>query len=209
MDAMSDRLTRPEVVRVARTLLDDGGLPALGMRRIASELGVQQSALYWHFENKQALLAALADDIVSTVEPAPAGAGPDGVVELCLRLRGELLRHQDGADLVSTAIAFRLGGARVLALLEAALADAGSRPPPTETAAAVLLHYLLGFTNDEQQHRQAVALGAIASDALDEAAATRRFVRGVELIVGGLGATTPSRRHRGASSPARPRRAAS
>jgi AcrR family transcriptional regulator len=189
MAAMSERLTRSEVVRAARALLDGGGLPALGMRRIAAELGVQQSALYWHFENKQALLAALADDIISGVEPVGAGDWPTGVVELCRRLRAAMLDHQDGAELVSTAIAFRLGAGSVAALLEAELRGAGAGTEPTTTAAAVLLHYLLGFTMDEQQHRQAAALGAIERVDVDEGASTVRFVRGVDLIVSGLRVT--------------------
>lgn len=193
MAGMNERLTRLEVVRAARALLDAGGLPALGMRRIAGELGVQQSALYWHFENKQALLAALADDIVSAVEPVVGGDWPTAVVEVCLRLRAALLDHQDGAELVSTAIAFRLGAASVTALLEAELAGAGAGPQPTSTAAAVLLHYLLGFTNDEQQHRQAAALGAIQPSDVDETASTERFVRGVNLIIDGLRVATPDR----------------
>jgi AcrR family transcriptional regulator len=200
MMAMGERLTRREVVRVARALLDAGGLPALGMRRIASDLGVQQSALYWHFDNKQMLLAALADDIVGDIEPAGAEEWSVEVVEVCLRVRAALLDHQDGAELVSTAIAFRLGAGTVRALLEAALAGAGAGPEATETATMVLLHYLLGFVNGEQQHRQAAAVGAIRPADGDEAASTESFVRGVELIIAGLRVAGAQRsRRRGAA----------
>jgi len=65
---MTDRITQEDIVRVCLTLLAAGGLHALAMRRIAGELGIQQSALYWHFDNKQQLLAAVADEIVSPVE---------------------------------------------------------------------------------------------------------------------------------------------
>jgi AcrR family transcriptional regulator len=183
---MNERLTRDEVVRTARVLLDGGGLPALGMRRIASELGVQQSALYWHFENKQALLAALADDIVAEVAPTPDGPWPQRLVALCLRVRDVLLAHRDGAELVSTAIAFRLGGGTIASLLDAELAEAGASAAQQRTAATVLLHYLLGAIGDEQQHRQAAALGAIERRTNDTDPSVDVFVRGVELIVAGL-----------------------
>lgn len=69
---MRDRVRhdREGIVDVALRLLDAYGLPDLTMRRLASELGVQPSALYWHVESKQALLASLADRIVAEASPA-------------------------------------------------------------------------------------------------------------------------------------------
>ena len=201
---MADRLTKEAVVDVARALLDAGGLPALGMRRIATELGVQPSALYWHFENKQALLAALADDIVAGVEPTTRGDWHARVVALCLRLRAALLAHRDGAELVSTAIAFRLGADAITEMLDAELAAAGATPARRATASAVLLHYLLGATNDEQQQRQAAALGVIDAPP-DDRTSNDRFVRGVELILAGLTTTSssPAKRRGRATSASR------
>src|SRR4051812_46795577 len=59
------RHSRDDVVEAALRILDDYGLPDLTMRRLAASLDVQPSALYWHFPNKQALLAELADRIVA------------------------------------------------------------------------------------------------------------------------------------------------
>ena len=55
------RLRREHVVDVAIALLDADGLDALTMRKLATRLGVQAGALYWHFANKRALLDAMAD----------------------------------------------------------------------------------------------------------------------------------------------------
>ena len=60
----SPKLSPDDVVTAALDILDRQGLPDLTMRRVASALDVQASALYWHFPNKQTLLAALADRIV-------------------------------------------------------------------------------------------------------------------------------------------------
>ena len=62
------------------------GYDATSVRTIAREVGVTVPALYYHFENKQAMLAALLDHamgIVSEhVEGALAGAGDDPATRL-------------------------------------------------------------------------------------------------------------------------------
>ncbi|WP_233189149.1 TetR/AcrR family transcriptional regulator, partial [Subtercola sp. Z020] len=63
------RHTRAGVVDAALRILDDQGLPDLTMRHLAAALDVQPSALYWHFPNKQTLLAAVADRIVAPALP--------------------------------------------------------------------------------------------------------------------------------------------
>ncbi|MGZ8727117.1 MAG: TetR/AcrR family transcriptional regulator, partial [Aeromicrobium sp.] len=47
------RYHRTDIVERAIGVLDQYGLADLSMRRIAAELGVQPSALYHHFANKQ------------------------------------------------------------------------------------------------------------------------------------------------------------
>jgi type II secretory pathway predicted ATPase ExeA len=54
------RLRREHVVDEAIVLLDADGLDALTLRKLATRLGVQAGALYWHFASKQALLDAMA-----------------------------------------------------------------------------------------------------------------------------------------------------
>ena len=57
------------VVDVAIALLDADGLDALTMRKLATRLGVQAGALYWHFASKQALLDAMADRFLEVAPP--------------------------------------------------------------------------------------------------------------------------------------------
>jgi AcrR family transcriptional regulator len=51
-----------EIVSVARDLLEQEGLDALSMRRLADRLGIRAPSLYKHFADKQALEAALISD---------------------------------------------------------------------------------------------------------------------------------------------------
>lgn len=202
---MTERITRADIVEASLALLAGGGLHALVMRRIANELGIQQSALYWHFDNKQQLLGAIADQIVSPVEVREARDWPEQIVTLASRLRSELLRLPDGAELVATVFAFRLGAQQPFRQFTAVLAQAGLPPDDADIAASVLFHFVLGYATDEQQHQQAATLGAIEPDNEKQAGprADDRFVRGLRLIIAGLDLQI---RDTSAASPAEQRR---
>lgn len=75
-DALSPRAR--QIVGVARELLEDEGLGALSMRRLADRLGMRAPSLYKHFGDKQALESALVSDgfrdLASSFEQAASGA---------------------------------------------------------------------------------------------------------------------------------------
>ncbi len=50
--------TKQRLVQAARDLLLTGGLPSVSMRRVGSACGLSATAIYRHFEDKDALLAA-------------------------------------------------------------------------------------------------------------------------------------------------------
>ena len=66
---------REDIVERAVRVLDDYGLASLTMRRLGSELGLQASAIYHHFPSKQALLAAVADEVLARGRRPRTGAG--------------------------------------------------------------------------------------------------------------------------------------
>lgn len=158
--------SRDDVVTAAIKLLDVWGLEFFSMRRLATELSVQPSALYHHVANKQELLGLMAARIVAGVEI------DTDVVASCHRLRSALLAVRDGAEVVATASAFRLG--------VSALEDALTRITSTDVAQTVLI-YVLGHTQATQLHRQASQVGAIEPDPQWE----ESFERGLELILAG------------------------
>jgi len=67
-EADRTRLTKQAVVGRALALGDAEGLDAITYRRLATELGVTPMALYWHFKNKEELLAGLADQVWSEID---------------------------------------------------------------------------------------------------------------------------------------------
>lgn len=162
--------SRQDVVTAALRLLDAWGLDSFSMRRLAAELDVAPSALYHHVASKQELLGYLAARIVGGVR---VDTDP---LETCRRLRQAMLAVRDGAEVVATATAFRLG----VSAFEAELAGVTS-----PDVARTLLIYVVGHTQATQLHRQASELGAIEADPDLEAS----FDRGLAIILAGLPAS--------------------
>jgi len=53
---------REDLIQAAEQVLQQEGVAALSVRRVAREVGVVPSAVYNHFENREALLTAVAAD---------------------------------------------------------------------------------------------------------------------------------------------------
>lgn len=155
-----------DVVAAALRVLDEQGLEGCSMRRVASALDVQPSALYHHVPNKQTLLALMADEIVGGVgapaatrgapEPSGADTGAGAARSLCIALREAMLAVRDGADVVATASAFRLGASDIEQRLAGLVGADGAR---------TLLLYTFGHAQSTQTHRQAAAFGALLGPA--------------------------------------------
>lgn len=178
---------RDDVLAHAVELLDAHGLGALTMRRLGTELGVQPSAIYHHFENKQTLLAAVADEILASRAPATAATWPDQVREVCAGLRHAMLECTDGADVVATVWAFGLGAQEPAAELVAVLQAAGADDELAAVASRTLLHYVFGHAFEEQTARQAITAGAVdrTLDTLPD------FDLGLALVIDGLRSRLP------------------
>ena len=103
------RHTRADVVAAALSILDEHGLPDLTMRRLGATLDVQPSALYWHFANKQTLLASISDQIVSRARAVRAADDDwkSATRAETYALRDALLAFRDGAEVVSSTMALR------------------------------------------------------------------------------------------------------
>ena len=70
-ESADELLSRERVVRVAMAIADAEGMPALSMRRIASDLGVSTMALYRYVGGKDALVLQMVDTAISDF-PFPA-----------------------------------------------------------------------------------------------------------------------------------------
>jgi TetR/AcrR family transcriptional regulator, tetracycline repressor protein len=62
------RLSREAILDRALAVADAEGIDAVSVRRVARELGVTPMALYWHFDDKNALLHALGDRLLGALD---------------------------------------------------------------------------------------------------------------------------------------------
>ena len=74
--AGEEPLTRKRILEAALSLVDEEGIGALSMRRLAKELGIDPMAIYHHLPNKWALLSALIEEVFSKMRaPRPGKSG--------------------------------------------------------------------------------------------------------------------------------------
>ena len=67
-------LSRTQIVQAAIAIADREGAEAVGMRRIARELGAGNMSIYWHVASKDELLALMIDAVEGEFEIAePSG----------------------------------------------------------------------------------------------------------------------------------------
>lgn len=101
-------LTRDRVIAAASDLADAEGLPAVTMRRLAAELGVEAMSLYHHVPNKEALLDAMAQavlDEINVVVGSRIAGGEEwrtAVRARCLGAREVMVRHRWGPGLIGS-----------------------------------------------------------------------------------------------------------
>lgn len=91
------------ILSTALTQIVEQGYDATSVRTIAKEVGVTVPALYYHFENKQAILVALLDHAMSIVHThastALAEAGDDCVQRLSVLVESIVLYMAHHSDL--------------------------------------------------------------------------------------------------------------
>ena len=176
------QLTQHSITVAGVHILDEYGLADMTMRRLAKRLHVAPGALYWHFPNKQALISAISQFILSEVvgpptpldkdaEPTKADADEatstreDAVppAELCATIRTLMLAHRDGAELVNAALSDNglretledhITQALVRSFSKDAAATSNPSQPLLETGATTLLHFVMGATMNEQSALQ-------------------------------------------------------
>jgi len=182
------RHSRDDVARAALRILDDYGLPDLTMRRLAGALSVQPSALYWHFPNKQTLLAELAERIADRARPsaAPEIEWDEAATAEAFGLRDALLAYRDGAEVVSSTFALGLGASTPLTRLRVAF-ERGFDSGTSTRAATALLHFILGHVSHEQLRLQYDSMGVVPASVSQIATGDREaFAFGVDLLIEGL-----------------------
>lgn len=98
-------LDQHQIVTAAFAQLEEDGLQGLSMRRLATRLGVQAPALYWHVSDKAALLGFMARELYAAAyeRPAAAATWQQWLTQFGHALRDITGARRDGAMLCATA----------------------------------------------------------------------------------------------------------
>ncbi|MGK5638657.1 TetR/AcrR family transcriptional regulator [Streptomyces sp. URMC 126] len=148
------RLDRARTIRTALDLLDESGLDALTMRRLADAVGAQAGALYRYFATKQDLLTAMAERMVDGVADAagPAGDGDwsERAARLARALRTALLAHRDGARVFAGTHSTGPNTLGFADSLVGVLREAGFGDDEAARALYAVANFTVGHTLEEQ-----------------------------------------------------------
>ncbi|MDT8339562.1 MAG: TetR/AcrR family transcriptional regulator, partial [Sulfurimonas sp.] len=58
--------TKQKIIKASSTLFSEHGYKATSVRKIASAVGIRESALYNHFKNKEEIFLCVAKEIFTT-----------------------------------------------------------------------------------------------------------------------------------------------
>lgn len=205
-------LTRERILEVALLLVDQEGIEALSMRRLAKQLGVDPMAIYHHLPNKRALLSALIEEVFSEMrvpEPEEAGNWQERVRVWARAFRDVAQAHPKLVPhLASYPEAAAEATLESTEELYAAFEMAGMVPRQAVGAVGVVVDYLNGFAlaeasgalGDPDKQREMLTMldarpqGELpamrrAFKALPAEEAMTDFEFGLEVVLAGLEAT--------------------
>jgi AcrR family transcriptional regulator len=211
--ASATRLTREQVAAAALDLLDENGLEALSMRRLADHLGIGTMTLYGHFRSKEELLDAVLDAAVADREAVQLdGPWQEQLRHLMRAARRSIGRHPGLAKVRAERPVLRPEALRFAELGLTVLRGAGFEREDAARAFRLLFTYVFGYvsfspdgTAEEDRRRARVATAALppdeypavhesAAELADAMAGQAPFDFGLDRIIDGLEAHLERRR---------------
>jgi AcrR family transcriptional regulator len=146
-------LSRDRVLTAALALVDEGGIEALSMRKLADELGVKAMSLYNHVANKDDVLDGIVDAAMEEIaEPPPGADWKTQVRAIAISAHETLLRHAWVVGLGAR----RRPGRGLLRYGDSLLGcfrNAGFSKELTYHAYHVIEGYILGYTTQVLNYR--------------------------------------------------------
>lgn len=140
------RLTQADYLNAAFQVADERGMQALTLKVLGQHLGVDSTAVYRHFRNKNVLLLAMLDRLlVDAIAPRSAHATPrDEIVHLTVQLRAILLRHPPLAVALAAIDETSTNSAHMSDLVVDALGRMGVQGEALVVHYQLIEHFVLG-----------------------------------------------------------------
>lgn len=125
------QLNREQIVSAALALVDREGLGALSMRRLGAELGVDPMAVYYYIPNKKALLDAIVEAVMASIDlrvDDPALPFEERILA-CVQAYAEvMLAHRNALPILLSRGPVTPASLHPVETLTAILRDAGLEP---------------------------------------------------------------------------------
>jgi AcrR family transcriptional regulator len=88
-------MSRERIIDAAVALVEAGGVDELSMRKLAAELGVAPTTIYWHVGDRDAVLDAVVDRVVAdSRDIEPIGRTPTArIVSIAHQIRHQVQVH--------------------------------------------------------------------------------------------------------------------
>jgi AcrR family transcriptional regulator len=202
-------LERSAVIEKALEILDEDGLSALTMKRLANEVGVALNTLYSAIGSKEELLSGLIDAASGEIlnVSADSESWDHALIHLCTSVHESLTAHPAVTQLAM--VQARVPGPGVLQIQESflrLLRAGGLKDQALADAYTTLISYIRGFTllrvtrNDARAAEGAANLQVAiddftpatfpelhaVADYLRNNTSTERFVEGLRQLVAGF-----------------------
>lgn len=149
------KVNRESVVRGGLRLLHEVGLEQLTLRLLGRELGVQATAIYWHFAGKQALLDAMATLLLAEGAPhllpqKQAAEWTTWVSAYGHGLRRTLLGCRDAARMVAGTRLTNTEYMKTVERIAQRVVDSGFTTRQAVVLLSTVYSYTLSFAQEEQ-----------------------------------------------------------
>jgi len=154
---MTDRsASRARILDAARHLVETDGVDAVSMRKVAAEVGLAPTAIYWHVGGRDDLLNAVLDEMIADLPPIRArGTGPrDRIASVARAARQEF---HDGLRTLQLATEVGRGNElsfRAQVVLAREMTAAGLGGDDAVAALRSILFLVGGFVMIEEEYRQ-------------------------------------------------------
>ena len=145
----SEPLSREQIVRTALAVVDRDGLKGLSMRRLGAELGVDPMAVYYHIPNKEALLDAIVEAVMASIDLTVDHAEDsceERVMCAAIAYREAMLAHANALPIVLSRGPATAAALRPVDLLTGILRAAGLPPAEAFAGMNVIAAAVRGFT---------------------------------------------------------------
>jgi AcrR family transcriptional regulator len=140
-------LSRDRVLHAAISMVDEGGIEALSMRKLGQTLGVEAMSLYRYVANKDDLLDGIVDLVMSEIELPSVEADWEPALRRCaISAHDALVRHPWACNLIMSSTKVRPARLRYMESVLGRLREAGFSAEATYHAYHTLDSHILGFT---------------------------------------------------------------